>query len=95
MLNPFVAFSKRKMGKVSFDHTWHSSELLTGDDTIAATVGRLSELKEALVTAEPVTAELDRGLRVLMPSQAKLRVQLPPDFFSVSAEEIKREQQAR
>ena len=88
--------SKRKMGKVSFDHTWHhSSELLTGDDTIAATVGRLSELKEALVTAEPVTAELDRGLRVLMPSQAKLRVQLPPDFFSVSAEEIKREQQAR
>ena len=55
----------------------------------------LHTLKDALLNAEPVQAELDRGLCILLPSQASKRVELPPDFFNVSAEEIKREQQAR
>ncbi len=55
----------------------------------------LHTLKDALINAEPVQAELDRGLCILLPSQASKRVELPPDFFNVSAEEIKREQQAR
>ena len=40
-------------------------------------------------------ASLDRGLRVLMPNQARRQVNLPPDFFNITAEELKREQQAR
>lgn len=52
-------------------------------------------LRDALVSAEPIRAELDRGLRVLLPAEAGKKINLPPDFFAVSAEEVKREQQAR
>jgi len=38
---------------------------------------------------------LDRGLQILLPSQASQRVELPPDFFWITAEEVKREQQQR
>lgn len=55
----------------------------------------LQALKDALQSAEPIQAMLDRGLRVLLPSQARREVNLPPDFFNISAEELKREQQAR
>lgn len=42
-----------------------------------------------------MSLELDRNTQVLLPSQAAKRVELPPVFFSISPEEIKREQQAR
>ncbi|KFB43213.1 AGAP006391-PA-like protein [Anopheles sinensis] len=51
-------------------------------------------LLEALKASEPIPLELDRNLQVLLPSQVK-RSNLPPDFFRVSPEEIKREQQLR
>merc|ERR1711997_1078899 len=49
----------------------------------------------AIEAAEPIKAELDRGLRILLPSQVSKRVELPPDFFNISPEEIKKEQKAR
>lgn len=52
-------------------------------------------MREAIETAEPIKAELDRGLRILLPNQASKRVELPSAFFNISAEEIKKEQQAR
>ncbi|KAH0945432.1 hypothetical protein HN011_010934 [Eciton burchellii] len=52
-------------------------------------------LDEALKTAEPVPIELDRNLQVLMPSQARIRNELPSSFFTMTLEEIKREQQLR
>ncbi|XP_011162857.1 UBX domain-containing protein 6 [Solenopsis invicta] len=55
----------------------------------------LTMLDEALKSAEPIPIELDRNLQVLMPSQARVRNELPPSFFSISAEEIKKEQQLR
>uniref|UniRef100_A0A8W7Q014 UBX domain-containing protein n=1 Tax=Anopheles coluzzii TaxID=1518534 RepID=A0A8W7Q014_ANOCL len=54
----------------------------------------LEVLLEALKAAEPIPVELDRNLQVLLPSQVK-RSNLPPDFFRISPEEIKREQQLR
>ncbi|TRY67459.1 hypothetical protein TCAL_08029 [Tigriopus californicus] len=54
----------------------------------------LSLLKDALLSSEPIRAELDRGLRVLMPAQAARKFTLPPDFFSVGVDEIRKEQQA-
>ncbi|KAF4522279.1 hypothetical protein B566_EDAN011975 [Ephemera danica] len=60
-----------------------------------ADVEQLSLLCDALDSAEPITLELDRGLQVLLPSQASRRQQLPQDFFRLSPEEIKREQQLR
>ncbi|XP_020290494.1 UBX domain-containing protein 6 [Pseudomyrmex gracilis] len=52
-------------------------------------------LVEALKSAEPIPIELDRNLQVLMPSQARVRNELPPSFFTMTPEEIKREQQLR
>uniref|UniRef100_A0A182NIF2 UBX domain-containing protein n=1 Tax=Anopheles dirus TaxID=7168 RepID=A0A182NIF2_9DIPT len=54
----------------------------------------LEVLLEALKAAEPIPVELDRNLQVLLPSQVK-RNNLPPDFFRISPEELKREQQLR
>lgn len=45
-----------------------------------------------MISAEPIRPELDRGLQILMPSQAAQRVELPMDFFWLTSEEIKREQ---
>ena len=51
-------------------------------------------LKDALLSCEPIKAELDRGMKVLLPSQAAQKFNLPQDFFSVAAEELRKEQQA-
>lgn len=52
-------------------------------------------LDEALRSAEPIPLELDRNLQVLMPSQARVKNELPPSFFTITPEEIKKEQQLR
>ncbi|XP_037949700.1 UBX domain-containing protein 6 [Teleopsis dalmanni] len=54
----------------------------------------LQTLLEALRNAEPIPLELDRNIKVLLPSQVR-RVTLPDDFYRISPEEIKREQQLR
>ncbi|EFN74779.1 UBX domain-containing protein 1 [Camponotus floridanus] len=52
-------------------------------------------LDEALKSAESIPIELDRNLQVLMPSQARMKNELPPSFFTITPEELKREQQLR
>ncbi len=64
-------------------------------ETLEVKLDGLTMLREALVGAEPLRAELDRGLRVLLPSEARQPISLPPDFFAMSPEEIKREQQLK
>ncbi|KYN33040.1 UBX domain-containing protein 6 [Trachymyrmex septentrionalis] len=58
-------------------------------------IENLTILNEALRSAESIPIELDRNLQVLMPSQARVRNELPPSFFTISPEEIKKEQQLR
>ena len=60
-----------------------------------ADVNQLELLKEALLGAEPIRAELDRGTKVLLPNQAQKPISLPPDFFNVTQEELKREQELK
>jgi len=55
----------------------------------------LTSLRDGLISAEAIRPELDRGLQILLPSQASQRVELPADFFWITAEEVKREQQQR
>lgn len=55
----------------------------------------LRVLIDALRTAESIGLELDRNMQVLMPSQAAKRMGLPPAFFTMTPEEIKREQQLK
>ena len=54
----------------------------------------LVQLVEALDLCEVIALELDRNMKVLLPSQIQ-NVNLPPDFFRISPEELKKEQQAR
>jgi len=55
----------------------------------------LATMRDTLRGAEPLTAELDRNLVVLPPGQKIDNSQLPPDFFSLSGEEVRREQEKR
>ncbi|XP_053905975.1 UBX domain-containing protein 6 isoform X2 [Cuculus canorus] len=55
----------------------------------------LRDYKEQLLNSEPVRAQLDRQLSVFKPSPEAARFELPNDFYSLTAEEIKREQRLR
>ncbi|XP_014359020.2 UBX domain-containing protein 6 [Papilio machaon] len=55
----------------------------------------LTTLIDALRSAEPIQLELDRNVQVLLPSQAAHQLALPPAFYALSADELKREQQLR
>lgn len=54
----------------------------------------LVQLIEALDLCEVISLELDRNMKVLLPSQIQ-NSSLPPDFFRISPEELEKEQQAR
>ncbi|XP_046388902.1 UBX domain-containing protein 6 [Ischnura elegans] len=56
---------------------------------------KLTMLVDALRTAESIQLELDRNTQVLLPSQAAAPLNLPPDFFTLSPEELKREMELR
>lgn len=55
----------------------------------------LETLRDALVGAEPLKPQLDRSLQVILPNQAAKNVDLPPEFFVLSVEELKKEMQQR
>ncbi|XP_042605856.1 UBX domain-containing protein 6 [Cyprinus carpio] len=50
---------------------------------------------ERLQKGEPVRAKLDRQTQVFRPSKHATHFQLPPDFYNLTAEELKREQQQK
>jgi len=54
----------------------------------------LNQLCEALDLCEVIQLEIDRNVKVLLPSQAET-VSLPPDFFRLSKEEILNEQKTK
>lgn len=58
-------------------------------------IENVEKLADALKRAETIPLELDRNLQVLLPTQASKRTELPPNFYSLTPEEIKREQQLR
>lgn len=42
-----------------------------------------------------IELEIDRNVQVLSPAQAAKRVELPQDFYAISQEELKKEQQLK
>lgn len=52
-------------------------------------------LRDALKAEDRIELELDRNLKVLSPSQAAKRVDLPMEFYNISKDELKKEQQTR
>ncbi|KAK2585180.1 hypothetical protein KPH14_008678 [Odynerus spinipes] len=61
----------------------------------ASSFDNLTILVEALKSAEVIPLEVDRNLQVLLPSQANKMTELPTGFFTVTLEELKREQKLR
>lgn len=57
-------------------------------------VETLEKLCESLDLCEIIHLELDRNVKVLLPSQAH-SISLPPEFFKITVEELKREQAQR
>ncbi|XP_026884162.2 UBX domain-containing protein 6 [Electrophorus electricus] len=55
----------------------------------------MKEKKEKLQNGEPVRAKLDRQAQAFRPSQHASRFELPPDFYNLTAEELKREQRLK
>ncbi|ROT83057.1 UBX domain-containing protein 6 [Penaeus vannamei] len=60
-----------------------------------ADLSTLEQLRDALVSAEPVRPQLDRSARVLLPTEAASHTDLPAEFFNLTAEELKKEMQQR
>ncbi|XP_071434026.1 UBX domain-containing protein 6 [Pithys albifrons albifrons] len=59
---------------------------------------RLEELRacrERLLRSEPLRVQLHRQPRLFRPSHRAERFELPPDFYALSAEELRREQRLR
>ncbi|KAM9329540.1 UBX domain-containing protein 6 [Gastrophryne carolinensis] len=62
------------------------------------TVGNMDDLqsyRDSLLNGEPIRATLERLPRVFAPSPEASRFDLPDDFYNLTLEEIKREQQLR
>lgn len=55
----------------------------------------LEQLRDALVSAEPIRPQLDRSMRVLLPAVAATHMELPSEFFNMTADELKKEMQNR
>ncbi|XP_072019966.1 UBX domain-containing protein 6-like [Amphiura filiformis] len=64
-------------------------------EEMCADLDRLRISKDILTSSEPVKPILDRDLRVFKPSPHGARFQLPEEFYNLTSEEIKREQQLR
>ncbi|KAM5239221.1 UBX domain-containing protein 6 [Ctenodactylus gundi] len=64
-------------------------------EAVRAQPQSLARHREQLLAAEPVRARLDRQRRVFQPSPLAAHFELPPDFFTLTAEELRREQRLR
>lgn len=55
----------------------------------------MKERRDRLQRGEPVRAQLDRQPQAFRPSPNAQRFELPPEFYNLTAEELKKEQQQR
>lgn len=55
----------------------------------------LEQLRDALVSAEAIRPQLDRSMSVLLPAEAATHMELPSEFFNMTADELKKEVQTR
>lgn len=55
----------------------------------------MKERRDRLQRGEPVRAQLDRQPQVYRPSPNAQHFELPPEFYNLTAEELKKEQQQR
>ena len=61
----------------------------------AEALEELTSSRERLQRGEPVRARLDRQPQAFRASGHAARFELPPDFYNLSADELRKEQQQR
>lgn len=70
-------------------------EFLVLDEQSEEALELMKGRRERLQQGEPVRARLDRQPQAYRPSPNATRFELPPEFYNLTAEELKREQQQR
>lgn len=73
----------------------HEESFYIMDEDTAKDSDRLKSIKEVLLAAEPIKPQLDRALKIFHPSQSASKFTIPNEFYTVSPEELKKEQQQR
>ncbi|ERL92676.1 hypothetical protein D910_09988 [Dendroctonus ponderosae] len=77
------------------EHNGAEEDFLVWSQENAEGIDTLEILRDALKSENRIELELDRNTQVLTPAQAAVNLDLPKEFYAISAEEIKREQQTR
>lgn len=70
-------------------------EFLVLPEQSADALELMKERRDRLQRGEPVRAQLDRQPQAFRPYPNAQRFELPPEFYRLTAEELKREQQLR
>ncbi|XP_047230850.1 UBX domain-containing protein 6 isoform X2 [Girardinichthys multiradiatus] len=70
-------------------------EFLVLPEQSADVMELMKERRDRLQRGEPVRAQLDRQPQAFRPSPNAQRFELPPEFYNLTAEELKKEQQQR
>ena len=65
------------------------------DSESAADTAQMKTYKEILLLAEPIIPRLDRSVKVFHPSPKANQIDVPPEFYAISPEELKKEQLVR
>ena len=73
----------------------HEEAFFVLDEEEAKNKERLENIKDVLHAAEPIRPQLDRCLKVFYPTPLASKFDIPDEFYSISPEELKKEQQRR
>lgn len=65
------------------------------NEEMAADSERIGHLMDVLHTAERIQPQLDRAMKVFHPSSSASKFNIPDEFYSISPEELKKEQQRK
>nr|XP_023699902.1 UBX domain-containing protein 6 isoform X1 [Paramormyrops kingsleyae] len=72
-----------------------TEEFLVLVEQTSSELEKLTQTKDQLQKGEPLRAQLERQPQAFRPSPNATRFELPMDFYNLTAEELKREQQLR
>ena len=73
----------------------HEESFFLMEEELAKDSDRLKSIKEVLLAAEPIKPQLDRALTVFHPCQSASKFSIPNEFYTISPDELKKEQQQR
>lgn len=73
----------------------HEENFYVMEEETAKDVERLKSIKEVLLAAEQIKPQLDRALKIFHPSQLASKFTIPNEFYTVSPDDLKKEQQQR